>query len=178
MKLRSLAGVSSRELLNPWALAPKVGLTVVPMDDFISTLPEEVAHHLLNGGGSAWSGGVLPIPLPDGSRLCILNSKHSEHRRKITLMEEISHVHLKHQPTKLVSEGSGVRARDFDTRQEQDAYGIGAAALLPWAAFFSAINDGMSVPELSAHYGVSTQLIEYRIKICGASRLFDARQRA
>lgn len=150
---------------------------MLPMADVIGLLPPDVAVHLMGDGSSEWSGGVLPVPLPDGTKLCILNSQHSGHRRKVTLMEEIAHVHLGHRPTRLVAEDAGVRARDYDKEQEDEAYGVGAAALLPWGSFFQALNRGDNVEQLSASFEVSTQLIQYRIKVCGATALYKARQR-
>lgn len=69
--------------------------------------------HLLGEGRHHWSGGVYPIPLPDGTYLCILNPTHSEHRNKITLMEEIAHQFLKHVPSRvlLLADSIGVSRR-------------------------------------------------------------------
>jgi hypothetical protein len=123
-----------------------------------------------------WSGGVFARPLPDGKRVCILNSTHGARRTKITLMEEIAHVHLKHKPTGLMRSADGLRMRNYDKTQEEDAYGVGAAAPLPWASFFQAINKGATVNELAEEYDLSEPLIGYRIQITGAHRLFHARQ--
>ena len=50
-------------------------------------------------------------------------------------------------------------------RCETEAYGMGAAALLPWAEFFGLLNSGSSAAKMAEHFDVSLQLIEYRIKI-------------
>lgn len=98
-------------------------------------------------------------------------------RNKITLMEEIAHVHLRHNPSQLVIQPDGVVIRDFDRAQEEDAYGVGAAALLPWGGFFRAINLGRTADEVAEEYDVTAELVEYRIKIAGAFHLYKARQR-
>ena len=41
-------------------------------------------------GVAEWSGGVLPVELPGGMRISILNPTHSRGRHKSTLMEEIA----------------------------------------------------------------------------------------
>jgi hypothetical protein len=92
-------------------------------------------------------------------------------------MEEIGHVYLGHRPSKLVLNESAVRIRDFDQEQEDDAYGVGAAALLPWREMFQAIDHGKTASELAEEFDVSQSLIEYRIKITGAFRLYRSRQR-
>jgi hypothetical protein len=179
LELRSLAGIGSNDLLDPWSLAPKVGLLVVDADDaLLQSLDDELRMHLLGTGGTTWSGGVLPIALPDGKRICILNPTHTRGRHKSTLMEEIAHAHLTHQPTKLIFNGDSVRARDFNAAQEEEAFGIGAAALLPWHSFFHRIDQGNTRVEIAEEYEVSEDLVRYRIQITGAYRLYQARQRA
>ncbi|MGB9454479.1 MAG: ImmA/IrrE family metallo-endopeptidase [Bryobacteraceae bacterium] len=175
--LRQLAGVSPGALLDPWQLAPKVGLRVMDGDTALALLPEEDRLHLCGPASRSWSGGVLPLPLPDGSRLCILNPRHQKRRNKITLMEEITHSFLHHKPTKITLRGGTVEVRDYDATREAEAYGAGAAALIPWTLLFRLLNQGTNIPELAERFEVSEELAEYRIKITGAYRLFQARQR-
>lgn len=92
-------------------------------------------------------------------------------------MEEISHVFLRHRPTKLRELGGGLSTRDYVGAQEEEAYGVGAAAIMPWATFFPDLNAGVSVEELSGKYGVSSELVTYRINITGAFNLYRSRQK-
>jgi hypothetical protein len=177
MALRQLAGVSQGVLLDPWQLAPKVGLCVMDGEKALALLPEEDRLHLCGPASGSWSGGVLPRPLPDGRRLCILNPRHQKRRNKVTLMEEITHNFLNHKPTKITLQGGTVEVRDFDAIREAEAYGAGAAALIPWTLLFQLLNQGMNIPDLAERFEVSEELAEYRIKITGAYRLFQARQR-
>jgi len=178
LALRRLQRLSETDLLDPYKLAPEIGLRVMDAREVCENLLPHDSKQILQEGKDAWSGGVLTDPLPDGSRICILNPTHSPRRRRITLMEEIAHVHLRHVPTELRQQADGLRRRDYNKRQEDDAYGVGAAALVPWTSFFQEINRGMCVSELADRYDVSEALIQYRIKITAASKLYDARQRA
>lgn len=92
-------------------------------------------------------------------------------------MEEIAHIHLGHLPSGLRRSGDGLRIRSYDKQQEQDAYGVGAAALLPWAALFPSVNRGESIEELAERYQLSQNLIRYRISITGTHALYKSRQR-
>lgn len=175
-ELRALAQLRPHDQLDPWILAPKVGLTVIDLFKILN-IEEEDRSVLLQNGAASWSGGVYPNPLPDGSYICILNPSHSPRRNKITLMEEIIHSFLKHKPTTVMLTEMGVKVRDFNKSLEEEAYGIGAAALIPWSNFFTLLNRGYNVAELAEHYDVTQDLIVYRIKITGASRLYKARQR-
>lgn len=174
MQLRGLAGLRNDDPLDPLLLAPKVGLAILDWGQATVGLDEEERRHLLHAG---WSGGVLPKRLPNGLWICIINPNHSPRRNRITLMEEISHVFLKHIPTGVRKQADGLCFRDYDTKQESEAYGVGAAALLPWCTFFHQLNSGSAVEFLSESYDVTPELIEYRIKIAGASKLYRARQR-
>jgi hypothetical protein len=175
--LRKKAGLRAAEKLNPWALAPKIGLTVVNGWEAASWSNESDRHQLIVKDKYGWSGGVFPRPLPDGSFLCILNPTHSARRNKITLMEEIAHAHLGHKPSGLICISDGLQVRDYNRNQEQEAYGVGAAALIPWITLFPALNDGRSVNELAEDFEVTSDLIKYRIKITGGFRIYQARQR-
>jgi len=177
-RLRLMAGCGPNDLLDPYELAPQLKLAVIDSDEVLGLLPPDLQRYLRIDATDHWSGGVLPVPLPDGTYVCILNSGHPRRRRKITLMEEIAHRQMKHQPSKVIVDSSDVRARDFDKACETEAFGIGAAALLPWPRMFELLNKGKSVSEIAEHFDVSTQLVEYRIKITGSSRLYWSRRRA
>jgi IrrE N-terminal-like domain len=173
--LRRLAGVSDGDLLAPERLASKVGLCLVDAHYALEDFSGADRHHLLVTASDRWSGGVLPCPLPDGNCVCILNPNHPRRRNRITLMEEIVHMHRKHLPTGLREVLPGLRVRSYDAGQEAEAYGVGAAALLPWSSFFHWINRGASIEEIAETYDVTTQLTEYRIKITGATNLYRNR---
>jgi Zn-dependent peptidase ImmA (M78 family) len=166
------------DLLDPVPLAAGVGLLVVSAEAICALLESDIAKEILVNAKDSWSGGVYAAPLPTGELICIINPTHGRFRQKITLMEEISHIHLEHSPTGLRSVWNGLRLRDFNEKQEREAYGVGSAALLPWGAFFHDLNAGLPVTELAEKYQVSRELIEYRIKTSGGYKLYQARRRA
>src|SRR6266851_6629624 len=176
LELRKLLRLRLDDRLNPWELAPMVGLHVVDPTVAFAALEVGDREHLLGEGKREWSGGVCPHPLPDGKLLCILNPTHSSRRNKITLMEEIVHAHRKHRPSTLVFEEDGLRFRDYDAKQEEEAYGVGAAALLPWQTFFRRVNAGRTIDDLAEDYDVTPHLVGYRIKITGLYAVFRKRQ--
>jgi hypothetical protein len=173
--LRRLLRLDAEDILDPFELAPRVGLTL--MDVLDVPIAEELRSYLLDGAGGHWSAGVHATPLPDGTFLCILNPTHDLRRQRITLMEEISHVFLRHRPTAVRDIGGGLSSRDFLKSQEEEAYGVGAAAIMPWSSFFHDLNAGAPVEEIAAKYGISAALVVYRIRITGATNLHRSRQR-
>ena len=56
-------------------------------------------------------------------------------------MEEICHVILGHSPTRLMlaEEATAVHFRNFDENQEEVAYAVGAAALIPTSSLKHAV---------------------------------------
>ncbi len=175
-QLRALLRLGAEDILDPFQLAPEVGLTLMDVSDV--PVGDELRRYLLDGAASHWSAGVHPTPLPDGTYLCILNPTHDIRRKRITLMEEISHVFLRHKPTAVRNIGGGLSSRDYDSSEEQEAYGVGAAAIMPWASFFHDLDNAMSVEEIALKYGVSNPLVVYRISITGATNLHRSRQKA
>lgn len=174
--LRKIPDVTSGSRLDPWKLARHVGLTVADREFVLHMLRDSNHDQLLSKDKFVWSGGSFPEPLPDGSRLCILNPMHSLRRNKATLMEEIVHVYRNHKPTRVGIIADILESREYHADQEKEAYGIGAAALIPWSSFFPLLNSGKTVQELAEHFEVTTKLIEYRIKITGGYRIYRARQ--
>ncbi len=168
--LREFAGVQPHEPLDPFALAQFAKLLVVDFDQ-IKGLSDETRAHLLGAGTDEWSGGACSQPLPNGWRIVILNPAHGLHRNRATLMEEVTHVFLGHKPNRLAivsaDEKNGKRslARDYNKSNEEAAYAIGAAALVPYAALRQLVFEGRTAEQIARRFRVSRQLVEYRIKV-------------
>lgn len=177
--LREFAGVHEDQPLDPFALASFARLLVVDFNS-IEGLSAESRSHLLGAATDEWSGGACSRPLPNGWRLVILNPAHGVQRNRATLMEEVSHVFLGHKANRLasltgndqttqspgsVSHTPRVLARDYNQTDEEAAYAVGAAALVPFAALRRRVFEGQSSREIGRHFRVSRQLAEYRIKV-------------
>ena len=169
--LRDFAGVAVDQPLDPFALADFARLLVVDFNR-IEGLSAESRAHLLGDAADEWSGGACSRPLPDGWKLVILNPAHGKQRNRATLMEEVAHVFLGHAPNRLAvvsSESKGVQkrilTRDYNHDDEEAAYAVGAAALVPYAALRRFVIAGRLAGEIARHFRVSRQLVEYRIKV-------------
>ena len=164
--LRDFALLARHQPLNPFDLAKFANLIVVSFDQ-IEGLSDSAREHLLGAGVDAWSGGACT--LPNGAKLVILNPKHGRARTNATLMEEICHVFLGHQPNRLTIIGTDKRgrtvARDYKKADEEAAYAIGAAALVPFSSLRRRVLQGKSSSEVAKHFRVSRQLVEYRLKV-------------
>lgn len=166
--LRQFAGLKKdTDRLDPFELAAHANLLVAPFEQ-IAALSDTAREHLLGDGKDAWSGGAASIPLPDGRTLIILNPTHNKNRHAATLMEEVSHVFLGHKANELAvkdADGKTTKARDYNHAIEEEAYSTGAAALVPYSGLKELILEGRTVREIARHFGVSSALVEFRIKI-------------
>jgi len=173
MALRDFARVRPDVSLNPFDLAQFANLMVVEFEQ-LKGLSERARQHLLGPASEAWSGGACT--LPDGMKLVILNPNHGAARTKATLMEEVCHVFLAHQPNRLSvvtkDERGKVMNRDYRQTDEEEAYGVGAAALVPYATLKRLLLQGKTSREIGVHFRVSRELVEYRMKVTHLWREF------
>ena len=133
--LRDFARTRTDQPLNPFDLARFANLLVVRFEQ-IEGLSETAREHLLGMASEDWSGGACS--LPNGMKLVILNPTHGRSRTNATLMEEICHVFLGHQANRLsivTRDARGkVMNRDYRKADEEEAYAVGAAALVPYSS--------------------------------------------
>jgi len=173
--LRDFAGVQGEQPLDPFELAEYAHLLVVDFDQIEGLSPESRAH-LLGEAADQWSGGACSRPLPNGWKLVILNPAHGHQRNRATLMEEVAHVFLGHKPNRLAIVSSEpddkstrrkkqMLARDYNHDDEEAAYAVGAAALIPYAALRRFVRSGRTADQIARHFRVSRPLVEYRLKV-------------
>lgn len=164
--LRDFARARPDQPLNPFDLASFANLIVIRFDQ-IEGLSETAREHLLGSAAESWSGGACT--LPNGMKLVILNPTHGRSRTNATLMEEICHVFLGHQPNRLsivtTDDRGKVLNRDYRKADEEEAYAVGAAALVPYASLKRMLLQGKTSKEIGLHFRVSQELVEYRMKV-------------
>jgi uncharacterized protein DUF955 len=119
-------------------------------------------EHFRNGGSRAWSG--MGIPLPGGGAWVIFNDSHPINRVRATLMEEFFHLWLGH-PATSVRVYRDTATRSYDRRVESEAYGSGAAALVPYSPLRDRLRAGEPVGRIAARFGVSQDLVMFRVKV-------------
>jgi IrrE N-terminal-like domain len=166
LALRDFARVRPDMPLDPFTLARFANLIVIDLDQ-VKELSDGTREHLLGSAADHWSGGACS--LPNGMKLVILNPTHGRARTNATLMEEICHVFLGHEPNRLSvvtkDERGRVLNRDYRKADEEAAYGVGAAALVPFTALRKFVYTDKSATEIAKHFRVSRELVEYRLKV-------------
>lgn len=132
--------------------------------------PFEALKHVLGQGRSDWSAGTLD--LPGGIHLVILNPTQSRLRVKSTLMEEICHIALGHSPSRLENGDGAVWFRSCDRTIEDEAYRLGAACLVPYQGLRMLLDQQCTIPVIGQRFDVSTELVEYRLKLSGLWKMY------
>ncbi len=121
-------------------------------------------EHFRGAASGSWSG--IAVRLPDGHELVFYNDSHPETRIRATLMEEFYHLWLEHPRSILRALGTGdSRGRSHDSTVEYEAYSSGAAALLPYKSLRACLDAGESVRSIAAGFHVSTDLVDFRLKV-------------
>ena len=165
IEIRRLAGVGYRERFDPALIAGILNYRIIGLSS-LAELPAEFRECLTTGG--QWSGAALPIAA-DGSAIIIVNDSQSRRRQRATIMEEICHLILGHQPS-LIRTDSASGARTHDRRIEEEAYGVGAATLAPYQALAEMIAAEWPVERIANWFDVSRPLVEYRLRVTGLQR--------
>jgi transcriptional regulator with XRE-family HTH domain len=125
-----------------------------------------VRDHLLGPGSKEWSAATIPLRDANLDWVIVLNDSHTIERRKATLMEEYCHLLLGHDMT-TISAQEGVTFRDYKPELESEAYYVGAAILVPADDLRARVAARQNASEIAGHYGVSRELVEFRIKRLG-----------
>jgi Zn-dependent peptidase ImmA (M78 family) len=167
LQIRKFAGIKIDERLDPYFLAQCAGLRIVSLND-INGLSPEVKLQLIEFDSESWSGGASG-PLSDGSRVVILNPTHGKQRQTATLMEEVCHVFLGHLPNRIGLSGQQQIGsfRDYNQEDEEEAYAVGSAALVPYYMLKRLTDGGELIERIARRYGVSRPLVKYRLKVSG-----------
>lgn len=169
-QLREIAGIAVTERLDPLQLALHFGLKIIDVEQLTKLSPQDrlVINELT---ARSWSGGAQPMP--DGSLLIILNPNQTPERRTVTLMEEIAHLYLAHPPSHLRSGANGLWERTYNKSIEDEAYWTAAAALLPRQVIGKAVWERCLSTDISQKFGVSIELVEFRIKTLNLWRSYS-----
>jgi Zn-dependent peptidase ImmA (M78 family) len=128
-----------------------------------------IASYFSGSKSGRWSG--MCVPCPEGETMVIYNGHHPLRRIRATLMEEFFHLWLGHALTRLRLLSDGGARRDFDSDKESEAYGSGAAALVPYKPLRAMLEMGQAIQSIADHFLVSEQLVEFRIKVVKLSRV-------
>ena len=156
LQIRGFAGIDLSAKLDPFALADSLKIRVIYLKDLVGL--SDLSRTRLESADN-WSGGATS-DLGDGSHIVVLNHKHSAGRQVATLMEEVCHIIFGHRMSGIAADQVGGRSYNFNI--EEEAYAVGAAALVPYYSLRNFLTSSLSVRNIAGHFGVTKSLIIYR----------------
>lgn len=160
---RSELGLQNNDPICPFKLAAHLA---VPVTKFTEEpcLPNKILEQLK----SSSTAKISAFTLKDGTYSEIwVNDLHGHYRTNSSLAHELAHVILSH-PEKPPLTGNG--CRDFDAALEEEANVLGWTILVPKPAVIKAVTRFNSKREAGDFYGVSPEMLEYRIRKTGVRR--------
>ena len=160
-------GVSLDQAFDPRILAETMGVRVLLPSDIRGLSPASL-RQLTVVDAESWSAITL---VRRGMKLVILNSGQSPARRTNSLAHELAHIILNHtsDDAQLSIEGFLFRAR-FDKNQEDEANWLAGCILVPREGLLQAYWRTQNPQALAARFGVSRDLINWRLRMTGVAR--------
>ncbi|HYW11788.1 MAG TPA: ImmA/IrrE family metallo-endopeptidase [Longimicrobium sp.] len=175
--VRNFYGLPPRGPVLPDVLAACMPVEFL-MPESLKQFDPGLQEELCGAHSSSWDAVTLPIPI-DGRYWIIMNGTKPPTRVRITMMEELLHVHYGHTPTRLnLAYGKTLKIRTYNKAAEDEAYAVGAALLVPWRDICFDVNSGVALPLLAERHGVSEKLVRMRINTTGLTRLYNSRIKA
>ena len=165
--IRRELGLAPQDYLDLVKLAEFLDVTVLTPRE-IPGLSRQVLNQLESKDRFGWH--AVSVIVPGGRTLLIYNPQKSAARKASDIVHELAHIIQDHKPsTVILSQDGSLAMRTFDQKQEDEANWFGWSLLLPREALMSAMRQRMSIENIAASYGVSTQLVNYRLKVTGVS---------
>jgi Zn-dependent peptidase ImmA (M78 family) len=167
LQIRAELGLPRTAPLQPEALAKHLNVLLwKPID--IRGLSAEARVVLLGKERASWSAVTVSFA---GVDAVIYNSSHSKARQSSDIMHELSHILIGHEPGKIfLSQNGQIMLRTYDQTQEEEASCLANALLLPREVLFLIKRSRMSDNKACEIYGVSRELLKFRMNISGVNR--------
>ncbi len=164
-EVRTELGLKRYAAFNPFALADHLLIPYQPIDEYIGDdRCGWAAVHLTGEGRDEFSA----MTVYRGTRKRILyNGQNSPGRIRSDVAHELSHVLLEHEPRPVRGEEE---SRTWDSVQEREASWLSAVLLVLEHVALRVARLDTSVAEAATSYGVSVQLMEWRLNASGARK--------
>ena len=165
---RKALGLRPIDPINPVLLAKHLGVEVWKPED-IPGIDADCLRVLLHEDYSSWSAVTLSVNARD---VIIINTAHRGGRPASNLMHELAHILIGHNPARIdVSADGYLMLNTFDKSQEDEANWLCGCLLLPRQALLSIRRRGIDLNVAKQEYGVSLDMMRYRLQVTGIAKL-------
>ncbi len=169
VSIRARLGAKQSDPLVPLRLAEHLGVRVWTPSN-VPGLSEVSLNYLTSPEGDEWSALAVRVGRKD---VVVLNSTHSPARQNSDLTHELAHLIRQHEPAQImISEETGIGLRSFNELQEAEANWLAGCLLLPRPALSYSVARKIGRESICEHFGVSEELLRYRLNVTGVGRQF------
>jgi Zn-dependent peptidase ImmA (M78 family) len=162
-EIRAELGLRDIEPLDPWKLAAALEIQVVPLSQFRQDAPRAYRLFRLVDRDS-----FSAVTVFDGmERMIVYNDAHSRGRQASDIAHELAHALLQHPPAPVLDHRG---CRNWDPELEEEANWLAGVLLITEDAALTIVRNGLSLEEVTARYGVSKQMVQFRVNMTGARR--------
>ena len=172
--VRAEIGLDTRAPLDPRALASHLEIPIHPVSSLVGDgVIQAAVRHVTQVDQTVLSAMTIFPDWPRHRRVIILNDANSPARQNSDIAHELSHGLRMHEPRHAIVNG----CRDYSRAEEEEAAWLAGCLLVPRDAAFTIALSRVSLDMAAIDYGVSTQLMTWRVNATGA-RAQAARVRA
>jgi hypothetical protein len=164
LRVRAQMGLDPVDPIDPLAICTHFDIELIRLSD----LDQQSAF--LVSDNSPFSAVTVPCGF---TTAIVHNDSHHPYRQRSNICHELAHCFLGHKCTPPLTP-SGERARDGGI--EAEANFLAGTLLMPNEAAIYVVRSGL-VAQAQGVYGVSSPMLEYRLRVSGAQRI-QARIRA
>jgi Zn-dependent peptidase ImmA (M78 family) len=173
LEMRAELGLSETDPLSPDSFSEYLGVRLWTPATLRGLSSE--ARKILAEERDNWSAVTVSY---NGVDAVIYNDAHRPRRRSSDIMHELAHLVIGHDPSTVLLSQDGVLAlRSFSREQEAEAGWLAGCLLVPRPALVFVALSGMGLERACDKYGVSRDLLRYRLNITGVSSQMRRRQR-
>ena len=164
VEVRRKMGLAKYAPFDPFAYAEMLSIPCTP----VSVLPgcsEEALAHVAGEGRKDFSA----VTVYNGARsIVVYNDNNDSERQRSDVSHELSHITLGHEPRPILGDG-GCRMWDKEQQEQEDeAAWLSGALLVPADVALAIARKGAPVEDAAQFYGVSVELMRYRLNASGA----------
>ncbi len=163
VEVRAELGLRALDALDPWRLAEHLEIPVITLSSLDTDIPSAV-HRLRVVEPEVFSAVTV---FAGTKRAIVHNDKHSRGRQVSDLAHELAHGLLLHPPTPARDDRG---CRYWNKEIEEEASWLAGCLLIPEDAAIWIARQGMSAEDAATHFGVSTQMVTFRVNVTGARK--------
>lgn len=167
--VRAEVGLHPHAPLNSRDLAQHLEIPVHPLSALDGNGVATAISHVHKNSTVLSAMTIFP-DWPRRHRVIVYNDANSGARQNSDIAHELSHGLLLHEPRGAIVNG----CRDYARSEEDEAAWLSGCLLVPRAAAVAIAMAGTPMGVAAVEYGVSTQMMTYRVNSTGARRQAEA----